>query len=710
MKRPIAVLLLALPAVTIAEEPQETPKFPTQVEQVIVDAVVTDKKGTPITGLTAADFTVLEDGTPQTVVSFEAVQLPTTPAVVAPPKPRVSSNVDPALRVGRTFVVVFDDIHMTRFNAIPAKKAIAEFLKNGVREGDRVTLVSTGGTAWWSARMEEGRDELITLLKRLEGRHIPDSGQDRISDYEAMRIWVYNDPDVTARVSRRYQNLGISGTQGQNQQSQSQSPGGSDSIGDPMVRGKASEVYFQAVAKNRITLDLMERVLGSLAQAKGRKAVILVSDGFIYDPNLDEFKTVVQASRRANAAIYSVQSGGLSGMSEFMTAEFPNALADQDVGAALLDNSLAADGSDSLASDTGGFVVRNTNDLTRGIQRIALESQTYYLLGYTPTNTKQDGRFRKIEVRLARKGIDVRARKGYYAPVEGKAPTKKPTPGIDPQVQQALDSPYEMGDIPLRMSAYVMDETVLGKANTMVVVEADIKNVGFQEIEGRLVDSLEFLLVTAHRESGEYFREDQKVEMKLRPATREKLLKTWFPVPTKEFELAPGGYQAKIVVRDKNTGRIGTVTHDFDVPDLAQFRTSSINLSDMLQQGPDGKQVPQLPMLARRTFETGVDAKLFGQFSVFGAAKDKESGMPKVTAGYQIRGGDGTVRGEVPPSLIKPTSLGKLLRMVGTKLDDFPPGDYEFVLDLKDEVAGKTLEVREPFTLVAPSSAPSASR
>jgi VWFA-related protein len=705
MKRLIAGLLLALPAVTVAQEPQETPKFPAQIEQVTVDAVVTDKKGNPITGLTAADFAVLEDGVPQAVVNFEAVQLPTTPAATPPPRPRVSSNTDAATRTGRTFVVVFDDIHMTRFNAIPAKKAIAEFLKSGVREGDRVTLVATGGTAWWSARMEAGRDELIALLKRLEGRNIPDSSQDRMSDYEAMRIQVYSDPDVTARVSRRYQNLGISGTQGQGQ---SQRPGGSDSLGDPLVRGKATDVYFQAVSKNRITLGLLERVLGSLASSKGRKAVILVSDGFIYDPNLDEFKSVVQASRRANAAIYSVQSGGLSGMSEFMSAEFGNALADQDVGSALLDNSLAADGSDSLASDSGGFVVRNTNDLTRGIQRIALESQTYYLLGYTPTNTKQDGRFRKIEVRLARKGIEVRARKGYYAPLEGKAPPKKPT-GVDPEIQQALDSPYEMSQIPLRMSAYVFDETILGKANTAVVTEVDIKGLGFHEQEGRLVDSLEFLLVTAHRESGEYFRYDQKVDLKLLPSTRDKFLKSWFAIP-RDFELAPGGYQAKIVVRDKNTGRIGTLTHDFEVPDLAQFRTSSIKLFDTLQANPEGKGIPPPTMLARRTFETGTGATLFGQFYVFGAAKDKASGMPKVTAGYQIRDSDGVVRAEMQPSLIVSTSLGQLSRMVGNKLDAFPPGDYEFVLALKDEVAGKTLEVREAFTLVAPTPAPSASR
>ena len=708
MKRLVPGLLLGAAAVVAAQESQEPPKFPSQIEQVTVDAVVTDKKGVPITGLTAADFTVLEDGVPQTIANFEAVQLPATASPTPPQKPRVSTNTDPAARVGRTFVIVFDDIHMTRFNAIPAKKAIAEFLKTGVREGDHVTLVATGGTAWWSARMEAGRDELIALLKRLEGRNIPDSGQDRMSDYEAMRIQVYSDPDVMARVSRRYQNLGISNTTGPSQGA-SQSPLSTDSLGDPMVRSKASDVYFQAVSKNRITLGLMERVLASLNASKGRKAVILVSDGFIYDPNLDEFKAVIQASRRANAAIYAVQSGGLSGMSDFMSAEFGNALADQDVGSALLDNSLAADGSDSIANDSGGFVVRNTNDLTRGIQRIAAESQSYYLLGYNSTNAKADGRFRKIDLRLARKGIDVRARKGYYAPLEGKAPPKKPT-GIDPDIQQALDSPYELGDIPIRMSAYVFDETLLGKASTTILAEVDIKDFVFNEQEGRLLDSLEFLMVTAHRESGEYFRYDQRVDMKLQPSTREKILKSWFPI-ARDFDLAPGAYQAKIVVRDKNTGRIGTVTHDFEVPDLTSFRTSSVILTDSLQPTPEGKDAPKRPVpvpVARRTFS--VSGSLYGQFSVFGAAKDKQSGMPRVLSGYQIRQVDGTVRAEMKPSLIQPTSLGKLSRIVGNSLEGYPPGDYEFVVSLVDEVAGKSLEIREPFSLVEASLTPTASR
>jgi len=674
----------------------ETPSFPSQVEQVTVDVVVTDKKGTPITGLGRGDFTLSEDGDAQAISSFEAVQLPpAAPASAAPPEhPRISTNQAPEIHNGRTFVLLFDDVHLTPFQAHRAKVAVQEFLTNGVREGDRVTLVASGGGAWWSTRMMAGGPELVALLKRLEGRHIPDHSPERMTDYEAMRIHIYRDPQVMERVARRFETYGVS-------QSQSGSGSGSGSGADPnpLMSARATEVYYQATARNRITLDVMERVLTALAGTRGRKALILVSEGFIYDPNMDEFKKVVQASRRSNAAIYFLDTRGLEGMPLALTAEFGPMIDERDVGAAFSETIEASEGSDSLASDSGGFSVRNTNDLSRGIKRIADESQAYYLLGYSPTNAQRDGRFRKIQVKVpGGKGYQVRARKGYYAPLEGKAALKSKPSGADPDIQSALDSPFDAALIPIRMTAYVFDETILGKANVMIVADVQVRDFAYQEEGGRYLDSLEFLLVAAHRETGEFYRYDQKVEMKLLPATRQKL--EWYTV-SRDFELAPGGYQAKIVVRDKNSGRIGTLVHEFEVPPLGPFRVSTPVLSDALQPAPPGEKAgtPQPTLLARRAFTAG--SMLLAQFEVYGAAKDKSTGMPRVTAGYQIRRPDGTVVSFADPTTIQPTSLGRVLRLVGTKLQDFAPGDYEMVLSFKDEVAGKALELKEPFSVSA---------
>jgi VWFA-related protein len=389
---------------------EEAPRFPSGVELVTVDVVVTDKKGNPVPGLPRDAFTVQEDGTPQVIASFEAIKVPEAPSPTTPERPRVSTNTVPVARTGRSFVIVFDDIHLAPFQAHRAKTAVAEFLKGGVREGDLVTLIATGGGVWWSTRMEAGRDELIALLKRLDGRLLPQAGPDRMSDYEAMRIHVYHDVQVEQRVSRRFETYGVSTRSGLGD---SQNPMYAD--GDPMVRGRASEVYYQAVSRNRITLEVLERSLNALGASKGRKSLILVSEGFIYDPNLDEFKRVTQASRRSNVAMYFLDTRGLGGLPTYASAEFGPPIDNQDIGAAFVENLEASEGAESLAADTGGFSVKNTNDLVGGIKRIADESQSYYLVGYNSTNTARDGRFRKIQVKVAGKGLKVRARKGYVA-------------------------------------------------------------------------------------------------------------------------------------------------------------------------------------------------------------------------------------------------------------------------------------------------------
>jgi VWFA-related protein len=672
-------------------------QFPSAVELVTVDAVVTDKKNVPIENLTKDSFQVFEDGKPQTIASFEAVVLPATP----PTGPRrlrsISTNQGAESRTGRTFIIVFDDVHLQPFQANRAKAAIDQFLKTGTRDGDRVTLLASGGGAWWTTRMPEGYRELTALLKRLEGRDIPDMGQDRVTEWEALRIHIYRDKQVEERVTRRFETYGVNPGQRQNQ-----SETGAMFDGDPMVQGRASEVYYQATTKNKITLNAMERALSSLSGSKGRKSMILVGQGFIFDPNLDEFRNVTQASRRGNCAVYFVDTMGLGGMPVGMTAQFGPAIANEDIGAAFAENLERSEGAESVAAETGGFSVKNNNDLAKGLLRIADETRVYYLIGYNPTNTARDGKFRKIEVKVVPgKDMRVRARKGYYASLEGATVAKKVEGGPDPQFQEALDSPFEVPDIPIRLTSYIFDETLLGKASAILHADVDLNTFAFNEKDGRYVDTLEFLLVVAHRETGEFNRYDQKIDMNLRPETKDRYTKSWFPIQ-RDFELQPGAYQAKLVVRDKNATKMGSVIHEFEVPDLAAWRISTPVLTDTTQPKALGQEnaPPKLIILARREFETG--STLFCQFDVYNPTKDKATGMPRVTAGYTIRKkSDGQVFVKIAPTMIRPTSLGRLSRLIGPTLEGAEPGDYEFELNLKDELSGKILDFKEDFAITA---------
>jgi hypothetical protein len=154
-----------------------------------------------------------------------------------------------------------------------------------------------------------------------------------------------------------------------------------------------------------------------------------------------------------------------------------------------------------------------------------------------------------------------------------------------------------------------------------------------------------------------------------------------------------------MVVRDRNANRIGTIIHEFEVPPLSDLRVSTPVLSDTLQPAPAGEKIPRPAILARRTFAPGVT--LYCSFEVYGAAKDPKTGMPRVTAGYVIRNKSGAVVAQAAPSVITPTSLGKLARLTGTGLQDAQPGDYELVLSLTDEISGKSLQLQEPFTIGA---------
>jgi VWFA-related protein len=698
---PAAPKLAAQPPA--AEAP---PTFPAQVEQVIVDVVVTDKKGNPVRGLKREDMTVTEDGVPQQIVSFEAVQMPDQPSEMPPPPPpRVSVNNAPGQHRGRTFVILFDDMNITPYRANQAKAAVASFLEKGTREGDQVMLISTAGGVWWTARMEAGRQKLLDMVKRFDGRYIPDTSPERMSDFEALRIHVYRDPLVVQRVLRRYDTYGVTSAalaQRDGTYRSSYTDSTAYTIEDPYVTARASEVYYMALTRLRTTLDTLERALNGLATAKGRKSVILVSEGFIHDINVDEFKRVNEASRRANAAIYFLNARGLEGMPVEMTAQFGPALPDQDVGAVYADSLDAVAGADAVAEDSGGFVVRNTNNLSGGIQKIANETQAYYLLGYIPTNTARDGRFRKIQVKLANaKGVEIRARKGYYAPSETGQTAMAPKKGVDPVIQSALDSPWAEGAIPLRMTHFIGDEKTLGKAAVLVATEVDIRALQFEEKGERSLADLQFLLVVAHRETGEFFRYDQGVAMKLLPSTRERLNRLWYPI-VRDFELKSGDYQAKIVVRDPRSGRVGTVIHEFEVPPLGDLRISTPVLSDTQAPTPAPEGVPggALAVVARRDFPSG--SSLYCQFEVFRAKKDDKTGMPHVTQGYMVTKADGSVLTAMEPSPIRPTSLGQVARMFGFRLAGAQPGDYEIVMAIRDDLAGRSFEVHEPFRVVEP--------
>jgi VWFA-related protein len=711
--RAAAAVLLTLASGRSGPAQDKPPTFSTGVEMVVVDVVVTAKGGGPVPGLKREDFTVQENGVPQDIQTFDLVDVSAgapDEGEASEPQPRVSVNTGVQAMNARSFVLVLDQDHLTPLGALRAKAAVSEFLRFGPRDGDTVMIVGTGGGSWWVTQAGEAKSELATLLKGVQGR-AEQNTPDRMTDWEAMRIWEDKDPVVRETVRRRFETY-ATGRQrlsegppvrGQDRLTDS---AGQELVSDTEVIGRAQETYQMSIVRNRTTLLSLARVIDSMGAVRGRKTVILFSEGFIRDPRLDEQNLVMRTAQRANVALYYVDVKGLEAMPDSATAQFGTQLPASDVGEQISQGLLAASGSEELAQRTGGFTIKNTNDLERGLLKIAQEARHYYLLGYVSKDTRTDGKWRKISVDVSTPDVQVRARQGYFAPGgDGKQKADRTRGTWRPGLQQALDSPYEFQAVPLRLTHHLFGEASPGKARALMTAEVDIRGLAFQEAGNKSQDTLEYLLAVVRRESGEVQRHDQKVELKLPPDLRASLEARGLPV-SKEFELVPGHYQARLVVRDTQGGTLGSIRHDFDVPDLKGWRTSTPVLSDELEPKTEGAPIaPTVP--ARRTFAAG--GKLYYQFEVYGSGRDTDSGLPRVSAGFSLLTSAGTVVMRVPPAPIKPTQEGRLARLGMVPMADKPPGQYELVLDLHDEVTGQQMEVRERFAIEGSETRPAAS-
>jgi VWFA-related protein len=699
------VAILAVTGVSLLASGQEPPSkptrvFPAEVEQVTVDVVVLDKRGEPVTGLTRDDFTVLDEGQPQSIATFDVVRPGESAGARGPASPAARSslatNLAKPTERSRLFVIVFDDLHMSPLNARAAKAAVASFVEKGLQEGDRVLLIATGGAAWWTTRLEAGRGDLLAVLKHLDGRRVQENAAERLTDFEAVQISVYHDATVANRVAQRFERYSTGARQAM-QQSQQQRLLEQTTTGaiDPYIENRAFEAYVKLKSRLDLTLGVLERCFRALAESRDRKAVLLVSEGFANDPSNPMFKRTTEAARRANAALYFIDTRGLQGLSQAYSAEFGASLPEADLMSAIADVSQEGEGAAALAGDTGGFAVRNTNDFGTGAVRIGRESRSYYLLGYTPGDIPHDGRFRKIEVRIRNKALQVRARKGYYAP-GGSSPTQAGAGSSskkeqrDPEMQSALDAPGSMEGIPLRLTAYALQPSSVDQAHVLLAAEADVAKMSFPPGGGNGV--LDTLLVVTSRETGELQRSDVKVELQRRAAPGPDQ-PIWYAF-VRPFELTAGRYQAKLVARDGGSGRVGSVILEFDVPPLDKLRVSTPILTDTLQRTADGGISPTL--VVRRDFKR--TSQLFCRFDVFGAGKGPD-GMPKVKAGHALRHAGGGIVGESAPATIQPTSIGALSRLIQIPLAGTSPGDYELVLTVVDEITGETRELVEPFSV-----------
>ena len=703
---------LALPPAALRAQSrpaaQAPPTFPSGVELITVDAVVLDRDGRPVPGLTREDFVVKEDGRPREIASFEAFEAGAPEAEETEAPETVATNEPGTRGTGRAFAIVLDDVSLSPDQAAAARAGAAQFVERFARERDLVTVATTSGSAWWSARIPEGRDDLLAVLDRVRGAYSEVPVPERMTDYEA--YWISHREDspsatnlspgsavtLPAQASGAVELVPPGSIKERVKQRWQQANQCQPVFCDSAVRARASEMDRARSNRVAVALACVRRALGSLGTIRGRKSLLFFSPGFLQDSGGDA-RAVAAASREANTAIYFVDARGLVALPGYgSAADFgppPDGRELAQVG--FEKTNLETAGAAGLATDTGGFAVRNTNDLSTGAWRVAAESRVFYLLGFYPPEGKAERQWRSLRVEVTRPGLTVRARRGYTMGSEmASAKPRKPGqpdpgPAADPAIARALDSAHDETAIPLRAIAYLREPRPGDVVHVLVAAELDAGAVAAGGPARLEVSALALM-----RDTGRAFRQDAAITVTAAAGESP----AWRTL-TREFELPPGVAQVRLVVRDPASGAIGSVVHRLEVPFPGELRVSTPVLTDFAVPGQGPGDRPQPAVAAHRVFPAA--GGLYCQFEVFGAVRPGNA-PPRVAAGFQVRSRDGSVVREAAPTPIAPGPDGRLVRLVGVSVEGLPEGPYELLIEARDEAAGEKVVRREAFALGGP--------
>jgi VWFA-related protein len=641
----LAAFALVAPARGAAPQQAQPapPVFGTAVDLVRLDVVVLDEEGRPVTGLSRKDFVVEEEGHQQAVESFEPVIVRGDRPATPDEPPRLSGARLRAPSEGRCLLFYVDDVHIAQPTMERVRTSIRRFLETDVREGDWVTVVAPELQLWWTARNAWEYGQLAGVVGRLVGQGRGDS----YGDWATVHALEYGQEGIGG-MSAAVSAAGSSADGG---------PGRFAVVGDANAPIKQEQAIAQVRRRTERSLGGLQQALESLVRLRGHKSLVLISEGFFLLPKMPGYREAIDVARRANVAIHFVDPRGVQ--------------ADRS-GTAL---AMTMSDVEAITQVTGGTVFSG-NDAETGLRRVAERSDAYYLLGYQPD---QPGRGeRKVRVTVTREGLEVRARSRYYVPEpEKEAKGKAPSPGL-----VAMRSLADTTDLAVRTATLYFEHNRKGEVATMLATEV-------LPLPGKKGERLFKLVSEARaRDGGPPVRDQFEGSTEVAPGVPVILARQW--------HLTPGVWQARLLVEDTTSGRIGTVLHTFEVPDPRVFRMSTPILTAELED-PDGQRKPKVALA--RTFRTGT--VLYCQYNVYGASVDgRHDWVPHALGSWALRRGDEVVR-EAPPTLIQPGGDGRLTRTLGISLQGAPPGEYSITLAVRDEKNGETLERTEPFT-VAP--------
>lgn len=606
----LLLLLAAVPSPSQAppqpaQAPQPAQPAPTTLpavrsELVQLDVTVTGEDGRNVAGLTARDFVLLEDGRPQALSHFAvggrpgvetAEPAPTPPAGAAVvPAPPATRPMPQAPR-GRYIVLLVDDLHTAQANLPQAQEALRRFVREQVAADDRVAVVSTSGSGGVFQDFTGDSQALVRAISRLRSRYEPVEalGRPYLSEHQAELI---DRGDVEALRVATEELLQIDDYMG-------------EELAKTQAYNQARRMVVEMTQRSARSLSVIESVVRGLSPLAGRKVVVLASDGFLIglgalETSAFDVRQISDAATRAGVVLYALDTRGLIAEPPGGAASFqgPGVLRAPGARASLQARSVEAlrQGMNALAVDTGGFLVKNSNDLDQGLGRILRDNETYYLLAYEPANSARDGRFRKIQVRLrSRPGLKLRTRSGYFAPDDRKAASgsdRKADPDArrEREIAQALGSLFPLQDLPLRVAADFIALPPQG-SQAVIKIHVDLKSVPFELVAERYRAELE-VAGAVYDEAGSLVGEvaGEKAGLNL---TADSYVRTVAEGLTllRSVPLPPGQYQLRLAAREASRSLLGSASQWLEIPDLEAHPltlSSVFLLADMPVQGGPG--------------------------------------------------------------------------------------------------------------------------
>ncbi len=545
---------LSLALLALAALAQQTGVvFRTTTNLVIVDVFVRDRSGNDIPGLTKEDFTVLEDGKPQQIAIFEFQRLegsepPRAASVARPPaqaRPQTIAIAAPGriqYQDRRLLVLFFDHSSMSPSDQARAHDAALKFVQEQMQPADLVAIMT------------------FSTQLRVE--------QDFTDDRETL-----------AQVIRSFRT-------GETSELAAEAETDEESAEDTGAAFTPDESEFNIFNTDR-KLSALESAARMLAALPEKKALIYFSSGVGRTgvENDSQLRSTINAAVRANVSFYPVDARGLaapiaggdaSRASPRGTGIFSGQAQRQQM--ARLQNQQET--LVTLAADTGGKAFLDSNDLSLGIRQAQEDIRSYYILGYYSSNPAQDGRFRRIRVRLNRPlqaRLDYRS--GYFAPKEFRRFTETDK---EQQLQEALALGDPITDLPL-----ALEVNYFRLARERYFVPVSVKIPGSEIVLARRgsVESTELDFIGQVRDSRGRLAAAVRdgIRVRLRADDVAQLTRRNFQYDT-GFTLPPGEYRLKFLARENQTGRIGTFETSFRIPDLnaetGRLRVSSLVLSN----------------------------------------------------------------------------------------------------------------------------------